>query len=409
MAGTSNIRSQIKGRSKSLVHALNRLERAARGPDTSVLIRGETGTGKELAARLVHHCSGRKGELVAFNCAAIPKDLMESELFGHVRGAFSGAVHEHTGLFERADGGTLFLDEIGDMPVEMQAKVLRAIEEGEVRRVGSTQVRKVTVGIVCATHCDLSAMVKNRTFREDLLYRINGYVVGLPPLRKRDRDVVQLARLFLRDAFPTKRISGEAEAMLLTYKWPGNVRELQNVIRAAGIDAGRTIRPEHLAQHLDHTLETSAPSVSRTDHVLAVVDRIGSPALVEIGDETSLPRTTLRRALGAMVAAGALRRIGDGRHTRYARAIEEKGDELAARHKLIMRHAQEAGRITRHECADTTGASIRTASRDLSQLVELGYLVADGRGGNAVGYVLARRNADAPNCADRPASFEATS
>ena len=389
MAKSTDTRGRIKGRSKALLRSIRSLDRAARVHNVAILIIGETGTGKELAARFVHDRSQRDGQFVAFNCATIPKDLMDSELFGYVRGAFSGANRDYPGLFEQADGGTLFLDEISEMPAEMQAKVLRAIQEGEVRRLHDTRVRKVDVRIVAATHRDLSAMVEETKFREDLLYRLKGYVVELPPLRERGRDIVLLARRFLRDAFPSKGISREAEAVLLTYKWPGNVRELQNVICAAGIDAGRTIRPDHLAGHLDHAADDAAPTSSRADQILTVVDRIGSASPVEIRDETSLQRTTLRRALNAMVAAGVLQRLGDGRRTRYARAGTKEGAQLTARQKLIMSHVEDSGRVTRLECAETTGSSIRTASRDLSQLVELERLVPDYRTGNTAGYVLA--------------------
>ena len=289
----------------------------------------------------------------------------------------------------RQTGATLFLDEIAEMPAEAQAKVLRVIQEGEVRRLGDSGVRPVDVRIVTATNRDLSSMVGKGGFRQDLLYRLKGYVVALPPLRDRGRDVVSLARQFLRDTFPSKRISREAEAVLLTYKWPGNVRELQNVIRAAGIDVGRTIRPEHLAGHLDHAADSSAPSSSRADQILAVVDRIGSASSREIRNKMSLPRTTLRRALNDMVAAGALHRVGNSKRTRYTRATSTGAAQFTTRQKLIVRHVEDAGRITRHECAETTGISIRTASRDLSQLVELGHLLPDGRTGNTAGYVLA--------------------
>ncbi|MFZ5787393.1 MAG: sigma 54-interacting transcriptional regulator [Acidobacteriota bacterium] len=389
MAATANIRQRIKGRSKNLLDAIRRLERAARVPKVAILITGETGTGKELAARLVHEKSGRTGAFVAFNCATVPKDLMDSELFGYVRSAFSGAYRDHPGLFEQAEGGTLFLDEIGEMPPEMQAKVLRAIQEGEVRRVGDTRVRKVDVRIVTATHCDLQAMVEAGQFREDLLYRLKGYVVSLPPLRERGRDIVLLARDFLRDTFPSKRISLEAEAVLLRYDWPGNVRELQNVIRSAGIDAGRTVLPRHLVD-IDGAEDKTAAS-SRTDIILGVIDRLGNAAPFDIRVETSLTRTTLLRALNDLVAAGVLKRTGEGRDTRYTRAEvqqQQTEDALTARQRLILRHAEDAGRITRQQAAEASGAAIRTASRDLSRLVELGRLVPDGKTGNAAGYVL---------------------
>ena len=204
------------------------------------------------------------------------------------------------------------------------------------------------------------------------------------------RDVVHLARRFLRDPFPRTRISRAAEAVLRAYAWPGNVRELQHVVRAAGVDAGRTLRPEHLAGHLDHRASPSAPRVSRADQVLAVVDRLDAASPLEIRDETALSRTTVQRVLTDLVAAGVLRRVGDGRGTRYARADADAGAPLSARQQRIMRQVADASRITRLECAHTTGASLRTASRDLRQLVERGHLVPDGRAGNAAGYRLAR-------------------
>ncbi len=285
-----------------------------------------------------------------------PATSVVSELFGYARGAFSGASREHIGLFERADGGTLFLDEIGELPLVLQPKILRAIQDGEIRRLGSNDMRTVDVRIVAATHRNLREMVATRTFRNDLFYRLRGYVVRLPPLRERGRDVVHLARRFLRDQFPRTRISREAEAVLRAYAWPGNVRELQHVVRAAGVDAGRTIRPEHLAGHLDHRASSSAPRASRTDQVLAVVDWLAAAH-----DVATRPQ-----------------RLGRGRRA------------LSARQQRIMRQVEDAGRITRLECANTTGASLRTASRDLRQFVERGYLIPDGRAGNAAGYRLAR-------------------
>ena len=192
-------------------------------------------------------------------------------------------------------------------------------------------MRTVDVRIVAATHRNLGEMVAARTFREDLFYRLRGYVVLLPPLRERGRDVVHLARRFLRDQFPRTRISRAAAAVLRAYAWPGNVRELQHVVRAAGVDAGRTIHPEHLTGHLDHRPSSSAPHASRADQVLAVVDRLAAASPLEMRDETSLPRTTLQRVLNDLVAAGVLRRVGDGRATRYARADADTGAPPSAR------------------------------------------------------------------------------
>jgi transcriptional regulator with GAF, ATPase, and Fis domain len=387
-ASKNTVRSEIKRTSKPLLTAIGRLERAARVSKIAVLIVGETGTGKELAARLVHEKSGRTGAFIAFNCATVPKDLMDSELFGYVRSAFSGAIRDYAGLFEQAEGGTLFLDEIGEMPPEMQAKVLRAIQEGEVRRIGDTRVRKVNVRVVTATHRDLQSMVEMGQFRRDLFYRIKGYVVSLPPLRERGRDIVLLARKFLRDTFPSKRISLGAEAVLQRHDWPGNIRELQNVIRAAAIDAGRTIRPRHLLKHINNVSE-SRSELSRVDLILGVIDRLGAVSPAEIRSEISLTRTTLLRRLNELVSANIIERIGEGRNTKYTRpSALENDDSLDTRQRVILHYVENTGRITRIECARATGTSIRTASRDLSKLVETSRLVSDGQTGNNAGYIL---------------------
>ncbi len=204
----------------------------------SVLIYGESGTGKELVARRVHEKSKRAaGPFVAVNCAAIARDLLESELFGHERGAFTGAHQAKAGVFEQAHGGTLFLDEVGDMALEHQTKVLRALQEGEVIRVGASQLRRVDVRIVAATNRDLSAAVAERKLRGDLLYRLVGYQVRLPPLRERGDDVLVLAKVILAREYSAAYFSEGAREFLRRYSWPGNIRELEDVVGAAAIDA----------------------------------------------------------------------------------------------------------------------------------------------------------------------------
>jgi len=195
----------IVGTSKSLLAVLAQTDRVAR-TNVAVLIEGETGTGKELLARRVHNTSARAGgPFVALNCAAIPRDLLEAELFGHERGAFSGAHALKLGAFERAHGGTLFLDEVGDMAPEHQGRVLRAIQEGEIQRLGCASApRKVDVRIVAATHRELRTQIEARAFRDDLYYRLAGYTLRLPPLRERGWDVVAIANALLKREFPTK-------------------------------------------------------------------------------------------------------------------------------------------------------------------------------------------------------------
>jgi DNA-binding NtrC family response regulator len=205
--------------------------------DVTVLVEGETGTGKELVARAIHRYSDRgKRPFVAVNCAAIPSELLESELFGHVKGAFTGAFQPRPGKFREADGGTLFLDEIGDMPLEMQAKILRVLQDKVVTPVGGQSSHQVNIRIVAATHQDLAQKVQNGTFRQDLFFRLNVLNIRLPALRERGSDILLLAEHFLRQSTsPLKSLSAGAAKLLLEHSWPGNVRELENVMRSSSL------------------------------------------------------------------------------------------------------------------------------------------------------------------------------
>jgi two-component system response regulator AtoC len=244
---------EIIGHSASIKAALDMARKVARHPST-VLITGESGTGKELVARLVHKSSPRADKaFVAVNCGAIPEPLLESELFGHVKGAFTSADRDKIGLFEEANGGTLFLDEIGELPAALQVKLLRALQEGEVRRVGATTSQRIDARVVAATNRDLGVDVASGRFRGDLYYRVNVVTIRLPPLRERAQDVPELALHFLRLynarlGLKVESISPPAMRTLMDYAWPGNVRELENVIeRALVLSAGPTIEREHLS------------------------------------------------------------------------------------------------------------------------------------------------------------------
>ncbi|NOJ92790.1 sigma-54-dependent Fis family transcriptional regulator [Corallococcus coralloides] len=236
------------------------------GPsDTAVLITGETGTGKERVAQALHKASGRKGRLVAVNCAAIPSTLLESELFGHERGAFSGAVARRAGRFEQAQGGTLFLDELGDMPLELQAKLLRVLETRQVERLGGTLPVPVDVRILAATHQDLGRAVKEGRFRQDLFFRLNVLPLHLPPLRERPEDLLPLARVFAAELAGPKTplmLAPGAEAALRAYPWPGNVRELRNVIERLNLLRGDG--PLELGPDVVSTPTGAAPTPRRT-------------------------------------------------------------------------------------------------------------------------------------------------
>jgi len=226
---------EMLGHSKSLLAVLVQATRAARTSST-VLIQGETGTGKELLARGIHSLSARREKpFVTINCGAIPKDLLESELFGHVKGAFTGALMDRKGQIEAADGGTLFLDEIGEMSLELQVKLLRFMQNGEIRRLGGASSTKVDVRVLAATHRDLARMAPEGTFREDLYYRLNVIPLKLPSLRERREDIPELVRFFLQRSCSkhTRRNLELGQGVLerfLAYRWPGNVRELENIV-----------------------------------------------------------------------------------------------------------------------------------------------------------------------------------
>ncbi|MET0341133.1 MAG: sigma-54 dependent transcriptional regulator [Polyangiales bacterium] len=230
--------SEMLGESRAMLQVFSLLARFAQS-DAPVMIRGETGTGKELAARGLHEQSARReGPFVAINCAAVPDNLLESELFGHTRGAFTDAQKARQGLFLEADGGTLFLDEVAELPLGLQAKLLRALQEGKIRPLGSDKEVAFNARIVSATHRDLDSRVESGQFREDLYYRLNVLQLDLPPLRARGSDVLvlsnaHLAKVAARTERPVKSIHVEAARKLLSYAWPGNVRELANVIERA--------------------------------------------------------------------------------------------------------------------------------------------------------------------------------
>jgi formate hydrogenlyase transcriptional activator len=242
---------QLIGKSPALESVLEQVERVA-PTDSTVLVQGETGTGKELIARAIHNISSRCGRpFVKLNCAAIPFDLLESELFGHEKGAFTGAIAQKVGRFEMADKGTLFLDEVGDIPLALQPKLLRVLQEQEFERLGSTRTHHVDVRLVAATHRDLADMVKRNEFRSDLYYRLNVFPVLLPPLRARCADIPALVAHFVeifgrRIGKQIEHIPEETISAFNSYHWPGNVRELQNLIERAVILSNDGVLPNPL-------------------------------------------------------------------------------------------------------------------------------------------------------------------
>jgi len=302
---------------------------------STVLIQGETGTGKELAAQAIHDLSSRRnGPFVKLNCAAIPAGLIESELFGHERGAFTGALAQRIGRFEMANGGTLFLDEIGDLALDLQVKLLRVLQEQEFERLGSTRSIRVNVRVVAATHRDLTQMVENKEFREDLFYRLSVFPISLPPLRERSEDIPALVRHFV--AKYAERMSKVVEIIpqqtmeaMIAYEWPGNVRQLQNFIEHGVIvSEGPTFEPS-LSQL--RSRKTSLPKSSKTlddatrDYVLQTLEetkwvvggRHGAAARLGIARTTLVSKM---RRLGIESAADDARGRSANRQHAFASA-----------------------------------------------------------------------------------------
>ncbi|WP_390905481.1 sigma-54 interaction domain-containing protein [Occallatibacter riparius] len=275
--------------------------------DSTVLIQGETGTGKELVASAIHKLSLRRGKnFVRVNCAAVPAGLLESELFGHEKGAFTGALMRKMGRFELADKGTLFLDEIGDMSLELQAKLLRVLQEKEFERLGSTQTQRVDVRVIAATNCDLKKMIVDRTFRADLYFRLNVFPITIPPLRDRREDIPELVKALVSrfSSRMSRRIESVPNATLeaLThYDWPGNVRELQNFLeRSVILSPGPTLNApvEKLVGKTSHVVNTAADVTleeAETRHIIRILQQAnwvigGSKGAAE---KLGLKRTTL--------------------------------------------------------------------------------------------------------------------
>jgi DNA-binding NtrC family response regulator len=308
---------------------LQHIVRLVAGRRATVLITGETGTGKELAARSLHMAGNRRdGPMVAVNCSALPESLLESELFGHVRGAFTGAFQGRMGRFEQAQGGTLFLDEIGELPMALQTKLLRVLQEREVQRLGSSETIKLDIRVVSATNCDLTLRMEQGKFREDLYYRLNVVPIEMPPLRKRLEDVPVLAAHFVEavcrsEGIPVKLLARETLDRLSDYSWPGNVRQLENMVEMAVALSGerRTLLPADFPVAVasqERPVTLHGPLVAVPDggldyeQTLAVIERsILEQALHKTGgnkqaaaDMLRLKRTTLSakvRSLGPPV------------------------------------------------------------------------------------------------------------
>ncbi len=292
--------SGILFKSRAMGNLLKLLDKVVM-TDSNVLIQGETGTGKELLARYIHKNSNRKdGQFVAVNCGAVPRDLVESSFFGHRKGSFTGASETRKGYFEQADGGTIFLDEIGESPLELQVKLLRVIQEGEILPVGEIQSRPVNVRIIASTNRDLSEMVESAAFRQDLFFRLNVFSVSVPALRDRDEDVPLLSDYFLEkiSGREKKIIPGfqpETYELLKSFNWPGNVRELENEIERLVIlsEPGRPISPDLLSDHIRYAFLQSPVKGSLKDQLASLEKELILAALKTHQDNKSLAAKAL--------------------------------------------------------------------------------------------------------------------
>ena len=382
----------IIGESPALRRVLSAADRIA-PTQMSVLITGETGTGKEGLARRLHDESGRTGAFVVVNCASLPPELVESELFGHERGAFTGAVGAKTGLVFEARGGTLFLDEVGELPMDVQAKLLRLLQEKEVRPLGSQRVVKVDVRVVAATWRDLRARITDGAFREDLLYRLAVFELALPPLRERGDDVVLLAQHvvdgFARQPGIGRRALGRsAGAALRGHEWRGNVRELQAVLaRAAVLGDGRTINGADIRAALPAVV---APAASVEERLLVLLATAGQVTMGQVMAALRVPRTTAWRAMAALVESGKVEAAGETKGRRY-RVVSAKGPANAVdpRWEQVLALARREGTVTRRRVVEVLGVPERTAGRLLAAMAEAGVLAQHGSG-RALGYSLPR-------------------
>jgi DNA-binding NtrC family response regulator len=329
--------SLLVGTSPAMRKLRAALDRLA-SQDVSILIRGESGTGKELVARALHERgSRRKRRFVALNCGAIPETLIDSELFGHAKGAFTGATADRPGVFVEADGGTLFLDEIGDMPMAVQARLLRVLQEGEVRPVGGSGVRSVDVRVIAATHVDLTVAVEQARFREDLYYRLNVVVLSVPPLRERYEDLPMLAAHFLKKHGGASPLSLSPDALdaMMSYAWPGNVRELENAImHAVALHQGDVLMPEALP------VAVVARSNGRTS---AASSTSGSIPIAPFGDDDQLPPLTeAKRRASAVFEKSYLTLAMERAKGSISEAARLAGLDRTNFRRLLQRHGIDA-------------------------------------------------------------------
>jgi len=389
---------RIVGRSPVMREALDLAERYA-SSTAPTLLRGETGTGKELFALRIHECRGDAGKPVIVDLGSIAPSVQEAELFGHVRGAFTGAVSEKRGLLESAAGGMVFLDEIGDASPEVQLRLLRFLQEGAVRRVGATSYKKIEVKVVAATCQNLEKMVDEGRFRRDLYHRLAWGVVHIPPLRERGYDIIRLSVDFLKTSPHLQRrrrgLSRDARRLLLRLPWPGNVRDLHRALyqsafrRKRGPITALDIE-EALKREVQVNLADTRP-LTPAREIIGHLERYELACAAEFEDVLGLSRSGVQRELEPLVASGRVVRVGSGSACRYRLPGDDDADRLGGRSSRWQRArevVERMGEASRSDVARVLGFSNRTATRILTDMEKAGVLRAKGAGNRRV-YVLA--------------------
>ena len=372
----------IVGESPALIAAIRRAMLVA-PIDLSVLIIGESGSGKESFPKIIHESSPRKHKkYIAVNCGAIPEGTIDSELFGHVKGSFTGAIADHKGYFEEADGGVIFLDEVAEMPMSTQARLLRVLENGEYLRVGDSTVRKTNIRIVAATNKDMLQAVKDGKFREDLYYRLSTVQINVPPLRDRGDDIILLSRLFLRNFVTENRtapvtLSDDAHNLLKTYHWPGNVRQLKSVIEQVALfESGNTVDAATLSQYMPNSRETALTVQSQPNYDYNAEREQLFTLILSM-------RAEIEALKKRMDGVGPTSHVASSVHElkRETNPLLEYGDSesMSSPYRNMQREAQELGHVDEVSAMDVESETVKTLDETERETIENALRHNNGR------------------------------
>ncbi len=374
----------IVGESPALIAAIRRAMLVA-PIDLSVLIIGESGSGKESFPKIIHESSPRKHKkYIAVNCGAIPEGTIDSELFGHVKGSFTGAIADHKGYFEEADGGVIFLDEVAEMPMSTQARLLRVLENGEYLRVGDSTVRKTNIRVVAATNKDMIQAVKDGKFREDLYYRLSTVQINVPPLRDRGEDIILLSRLFMRNFITENRTSpvtlaDDAQKLLMAYHWPGNVRQLKSVIEQVALfESGNTVDAATLSQYMPNNRETALTVQSQPNYDYNTEREQLFTLILSMRAEIE----TLKKRMDSV---GSTSHVSSSVHDlkRETNPLLEYGNSesmsMSSPYRNMQHETQELGRVDEVAAMDVESETVKTLDETERETIENALRRNNGR------------------------------